>query len=199
VLQATGLGKRYGSRWIFRGISFQLQKGDRLAILGSNGTGKSTLLRCLAGLLTANEGTVELPEGDHRITLGMAAIEMALYPALSCAEHLKLTADLRGCPDRTEELLQRVGLSQARNLFANQLSTGMKSRLRLAIALQADPLVLLLDEPGAAMDEAGKALLDGIVEEQSQRGVLVFATNDPSERRHATHELALEHTGVGLA
>lgn len=198
MLEAGGLGKRYGSRWIFRGISFQLQKGDRLAILGSNGTGKSTLLRCLAGLLTPNEGKISVPEGDRRKILSMAAIEMALYPVLSCAEHLKLTADLRGCEDRTDELLTRVGLRQAHDLFASQLSTGMKSRLRLAMALQADPLVLLLDEPGAAMDEAGKALLDGIVEEQSKRGVLIFATNDPTERRHATHELALEHTGGKL-
>ena len=195
MLEASGLGKRYGARWIFRGISFQLNKGDRLAVLGSNGTGKSTLLRCLAGLLTPSEGKIAMPQGDLRKILSMAAIEMALYPALSVAEHLQLTADLRGCEDRTDELLTRVGLRQAHNLYASQLSTGMKSRLRLAMALQSDPLVLLLDEPGAAMDEAGKALLDGIVEEQSQRGVLIYATNDPSERRHATHELALEHTG----
>jgi ABC-type multidrug transport system ATPase subunit len=194
VLEANGLGKRYGSRWIFRNISFQLQKGDRLAILGSNGTGKSTLLRCVAGLLTPNEGKLKMPEGDPRTTLGMAAIEMALYPALSCREHLSLTADLRGCDDRCDELLARVGLSHAAGLYSSQLSTGMKSRLRLAMAIQAEPLVLLLDEPGAAMDEAGKSLLDGIVEEQAGRGVLIYATNDPLERRHATYELALEHT-----
>ena len=195
MLEASGLGKRYGSRWIFRGISFQLQKGDRLAVLGLNGTGKSTLLRCLAGLLSPNEGSISLPLGDHRKTLSMAAIEMALYPALSCAEHLQLAGDLRGCDARVDELLSRVGLSQASRLYASQLSTGMRSRLRLALALQPEPLVLLLDEPGAAMDEAGKSLIDGIVEEQAGRGVLIYATNDPSERRHATHELALEHTG----
>jgi len=194
MIEASGLGKRYGARWIFRGISFSLEPGQRLAILGSNGTGKSTLLRCLAGLLQPNEGSVVLPSGDSRRGISMAAIEMALYPAMSCAEHLQLTADLRGCAARADELLERVGLSHARNLWASQLSTGMKSRLRLAMALQPSPLVLLLDEPGAAMDEAGKALLDGIVDEQSQRGVLIYATNDPSERRHATHELALEKT-----
>lgn len=199
MLEVSGLGKRYGSRWIFRGISFSLERGDRLAILGSNGTGKSTLLRCLAGLLSANEGEIRMPEGDRRRTLAMAAIEMALYPALSCVEHLRLTADLRGCNERSEELLGRVGLLPAADLASSRLSTGMKSRLRLAMALQGEPLVLLLDEPGAAMDEAGKALLDGIVEEQSARGVLVYATNDPAERRHATHELALEHTGAPRA
>jgi ABC-type multidrug transport system ATPase subunit len=71
----------------------------------------------------------------------------------------------------------------------------MKSRLRLCLAIQARPLVLLLDEPGAAMDEKGRALLDVIVEEQTQRGAIVYATNDPAERRLATLELALENTG----
>ena len=192
MLEASGLGKRFGSRWIFRGISFKLQQGDRLVVLGPNGTGKTTLLRCVAGLLSPNEGSLNLPQGDLRLSLGMAAIEMALYPALSCAEHLRLTADLRGCEDRTDELLTRVGLRTAHNVHASQLSTGMKSRLRLAIALQSDPVLLLLDEPGAAMDVEGKALIDGIVEEQSKRGVLIYATNDASERRHATHELLLE-------
>jgi len=196
MLEATGLGKRYGSRWIFRNLGFQLKTGDRLAILGSNGTGKSTLLKCIAGLLSPNEGKISLPKGDPRTALAMAAIEMALYPALTCAEHLKLAADLRGCEHRTDELLTRVGLQQATKMRSSQLSTGMKSRLRLAMALQPNPLVLLLDEPGAAMDEAGKSLLEGIVREQSQRGVLVFATNDPDEHRFATHELMLEHTGV---
>jgi heme exporter protein A len=196
MLEASGLGKRYGSRWVFRRISFQLKQGHRLAILGSNGSGKSTLLRCIAGLLSPNEGTIRLPKGDRRTSLAMAAIEMALYPALTCAEHLALTADLRGCDARSDELLSRVGLTQAANQRSNQLSTGMKSRLRLAMALQPNPLVLLLDEPGAAMDEAGKSLLEGIVREQSSRGVLIYATNDPEEHRFASHELSLEHTGA---
>lgn len=194
MLEAHDLGKRFGSRWVFRGISFQLQKGDRLAVLGSNGTGKSTLLRCLSGLLTPTEGSIRLPDGDARRTLGMAALEMALYPSLTCTEHLDLAADLRGCASRAEELLARVGLSHAAALRASQLSTGMKSRLRMALSIQPEPLVLLLDEPGAALDEAGKSLLDEIVEEQTNRGVLVFATNDSSERRLATFELPLQLT-----
>lgn len=198
VLEVTNLGKRFGGRWVFRGISFQLTKGDRLAVLGSNGSGKSTLLRCIAGLLKPTEGTAVLPEGDSRIVLSLAALEMALYPSLTCEEHLRLAADLRGCEDRAAELLGRVGLSQAADLRASQLSTGMKSRLRMALAIQPGPVVLLLDEPGAALDEAGKALLDGIVAEQSERGVLVFATNDADERRLASLELALESSGVGV-
>jgi ABC-type multidrug transport system ATPase subunit len=167
--------------------------------MGPNGTGKSTLLRCIAGLLVATEGTVRLPEGDSRRVMALSALEMALYPALTCSEHLCLAADLRGCGPRDAELLKRVGLESAANLRANQLSTGMKSRLKLALAIQPSPLLLLLDEPGAALDESGRSLLDSIVAEQAERGVVLFATNDPSERRLANLELPLEHTGAAVA
>lgn len=191
VLKVEGLGKRYGRRWIFRSLSFQLGHGDRLVIVGRNGAGKSTLLRTLAGLLVPSEGKVTLPEGDSRLTLGLSGLEQALYPQLTVAEHLRLAADLRGCDDRTDELLDQIGLDYARDYPAGQLSTGMKARLKLALATQARPQVLLLDEPGAGLDEHGRALVETIAREQRQRGCLVMATNDSAERRLAELELEL--------
>lgn len=191
MLKVERLGKRYGDRWIFRNLSFELKRGDRLVIVGRNGAGKSTLLRTLAGLLMPSEGKLVLPEGDSRLTLGLSALEQALYPQLTVAEHLRLTADLRGCDDRTEELLDRIGLDYARDYPASQLSTGMKARLKMALAVQARPSVLLLDEPGAGLDEHGRALVESIANEQRERGCLVMATNDPLERRLAEFELEL--------
>ncbi len=192
-MRVEGLGKRYGRRWLFRDVSFELQAGQRLAILGQNGSGKSTLLRLLAGLLSPTEGRVVPPDGDPRTTLGYAALEMALYSSLTVVEHLRLAADLRGCDARSDELLDMVGLTYARELSAGQLSTGMKARLKLAMAIQPRPAVLLLDEPSAALDEQGRALVAQIAQEQTARGALVVATNDPQERSLATHELALEN------
>ena len=191
-MRVEGLGKRYGRRWLFRDLTFDVERGQRLAILGHNGSGKSTLLRLLAGLLAPTEGRVMPPQGDARLTLGYAALEMALYGPLTVEEHLTLSARLRGCAARTDELLEEVGLGYARALPAGQLSTGMKGRLKLAMAVQARPALLLLDEPGAALDEAGRALVGRIAEAQTARGALVVATNDPQERRLATHELALD-------
>ncbi len=191
-MRVESLGKRYGRRWLFRDVTFDLEKGQRLAILGDNGSGKSTFLRLLAGLLTPTEGRVVPPEGDPRARLGYAALEMALYAPLTVDEHLALAADLRGCESRADELLDMVGLDHARSLPAAQLSTGMKARLKLAMAVQTRPTVLLLDEPGAALDEKGRALVARIAEEQTQRGTLVVATNDPIERELATHEIVLE-------
>ena len=173
-------------------MTFDLEKGDRLAILGHNGSGKSTLLRLLAGLLSPSEGKVAPPEGDPRTALGYAALEMALYASLTVEEHLRLAARLRGCDPRADELLESVNLAYARSLPAGQLSTGMKARLKLAMAVQPRPAVLLLDEPGAALDEEGKEIVRKLADEQTQRGALVVATNDPQERRLATHELVLD-------
>lgn len=193
MLVVEGLGKRYGDRWIFRGLSFQLNQGDRLVVVGQNGAGKSTLLRTIAGLSGATEGKLRLPAGDARLTVGLSALDQALYPHLSFVEHLDLVADLRGCPPRREELIERMGLNKSKSLPTSQLSTGMRARVRLALAIQADPKLLILDEPGASLDEAGRKLVDEVVEEQAQRGCVILATNDPQERRLANCELELVH------
>jgi ABC-type multidrug transport system ATPase subunit len=159
-------------------------------VLGPNGAGKSTLLRAISGLLRPSEGRATI-EGDTRLTLGVSSIEMSLYPSLTIVEHLELAAKLRGCHSRTDELIERVGLDHARDLPSAKLSTGMRARVKLAMAIQARPKLLILDEPGAALDERGRSLVAGIAEEQLTRGALLLATNDPLERRLATHELVL--------
>ncbi len=191
LLWANQLGKRFGSAWIFRGIEFQLKRGDGLMIVGRNGAGKTTLLKVLAGLATPEEGKVHFSGPEPRCDLAMAALDQSLYPMLSIREHLELFGKLRGCPPRTDELLGRIGLEFAADRYASRLSTGMKNRLKLALAIQPKPDVLLLDEPGAALDEAGKELVAGICGEQKVRGALIVATNDPGEKRFGTHELEL--------
>lgn len=191
MVSVSNLGKRYGRRWLFRALEFEVQPGDRLAIVGRNGAGKSTLLKIVAGLIQPSEGKIRGLEGDTRRSLGYSALEMALYPSLTVREHLELTGELRECPPEVETLLENVGLAYAVNQLVSELSTGMRARLKLAIAVQSSPSLLLLDEPSAGLDEAGRQLVERIVEEQSQRGAVIFATNDPLERRFATHELEI--------
>lgn len=191
MLAVENLGKRFGGRTIFRNLTFALQKGDALIVQGRNGSGKSTLLKIIAGLLAPSEGKVHLPPGDHRNTLGLSALDLAVYPHLTVEEHLLLCAELRGCEPNADTLIERVGLAEHRKQFAGKLSTGLRNRLKLALALQPEPLVLLLDEPGASLDAAGRANLDIVAKEQRTRGVLVVATNDPDERRLGSYELSL--------
>jgi heme exporter protein A len=191
VLAVNGLGKRYGDRWLFRNLTFTLNRGDALIVLGRNGAGKSTLLKALAGLLVPSEGKIEVDVPDTRTGLSLSALEMSLYPSLTLREHLRLAADLRACEAREDELLTRIGLTHAAALAASKISTGMKARLKLALAIQPNPSVLILDEPGAGMDDAGKELVQAICEEQIARGVLILATNDQREKALGTLELEL--------
>jgi len=188
---ASNLGKRFGHRWLFRGLQFEISPGDSLVILGKNGSGKSTLLKLIASVIPPSEGEVRYAFESLRNDIGYAALDMALYPQLTVGEHLVFTGSCRGCPDRCEELLETVGLAYAIKTPASQLSSGMKARLKLAMALQPRPKLLLLDEPGASLDAEGRELVGQVCREQVKTGCLVIATNEPQERLYATHELQL--------
>ena len=185
------VGKRFGGRWILRGLEFDLAAGQSLVVLGKNGSGKSTLLKLLASLLPPSEGEVRYAFPSLRTDIGYASVDLALYPQLTAREHLSFCGRVRGCSDRADELLDFVGLAHAKTTAASQLSSGMKARLKLAIALQPKPKLLLLDEPGATLDAEGRELIGRVTESQLQAGCLVIATNEPQERSHATHELQL--------
>ncbi len=172
---------------MFRGIEFCLPAGEALVVTGANGAGKSTLLRILAGLEVASAGEVV-----HHAHLGYVSPELSLYSQLTGIEHLEFARNLRGLPANSDEtLLESVGLSDAQNVRVSAYSTGMKARLRLALAIQCEPGILLLDEPGASLDEEGRSLVERVLDEQRSRGVVVLATNDPAERRFGDCELKL--------
>lgn len=165
--------------------------GQVLAVIGPNGCGKSTLLKVVAGIHSATEGSVHGFPGDPRLVMGYAGLDLAMYPGLTGDEHLKLAGTLRGVEDRSEELLARVRLSDTAGKPVGQYSSGMRARLKLALAIQARPPILLLDEPSASLDAPGRALVESIILEQRERGIVLLATNDPAEKEWATHELAL--------
>lgn len=191
VIHCEKLGKRYGRQWLFRYVELQLNAGDTVVVLGPNGSGKSTLLKVIAGVVPPTEGKCH--RGDNaRNTLGYAALDQPVYPVLTVAEHLELAAKLRSCPARTDELLEEVELTYAANVPGRHLSTGMRARLKFALAVQANPTTILLDEPSAGLDERGRELISRIIESRRATTAFIIATNDPQERRFATHELALD-------
>jgi len=184
------LGKRFANNWVFRGLTFDLNPGDALIVLGANGSGKSTLLKIVAGLLSPTEGSIQTTKDDPRTSVGLSALDMQTYAHLTVEEHIMLAAQLRGITGDAS-LLSKVGLSERKHQFAMELSSGMRARLKLGLAIQAKPKLLLLDEPGAGLDESGRNMLEQICHEQRERGCLLLATNDPNERRLRTLELNL--------
>lgn len=180
---------RFGPRRLFDGLSVAVEPGAPLAVVGANGSGKSTLLLLFAGLLAPTGGAVRLEVGDEPVdprevprTVGYVAPALDLYEALSARETLAFLARARSLPDgsdRAVAVLGRVGLGGRMDDPVAAFSTGMRQRLRIATALLHDPPVLLLDEPGATLDAAGRDLTASLVADPSR--VVVLATNDPVE------------------
>lgn len=186
MIRCSGLSKRYGARWAVRRVEFQLSFGECLLVTGPNGAGKTTLLRLLARLESPTEGEVTI-SGD----VGFSSPDLALYPNLTAREHLRLAAELRRVEPQENSLLQRVGLQDHADKLTGAYSTGMRSRLRLALAIQHQPSILLLDEPTATLDEQGRAVVHEIIEEQRGRGCIVLATNAETDRSFGDWEVRL--------
>lgn len=191
-LQIKALGKRYGGRRILSKLDLTVSGGEIVGVFGVNGSGKSTLLRCIAGLTRPSLGTVTLTingtqytTADHlRKNVGYVAPELSLYPELSVRENLVFFAAVTSRPSiPIDGLIERVGLSKRADDPIGTFSSGMRQRVRLALACLHRPAILLLDEPGLALDEAGQAIVLSMIDEQHQRGgIVILATNDQRER-----------------
>jgi heme exporter protein A len=193
-LRLDNVSKRFGARAVLRNVCAEVRTGEALVITGHNGSGKSTLLAVIAGLLRPDAGTVrlledgaEVPADAHRRYRSLVAPDLTLYGELTALENLEFFARVRSLawsPAEAEALLARVGLAGRGRDLAGTFSSGMRVRLKYAVALQPEPRALLLDEPTAMLDVGGAEVVEGIIAEQRRRGVLVLATNDPSETRH---------------
>jgi heme exporter protein A len=174
-----------GGREVFAGLDFRAISGDAVAVVGRNGSGKTSLLRLIAGLLIPAGGTIALDGGDAELTLPEQCHYLghrdALKPALSVAENLTFWADFLG-GERFDagESLATVGLDHAADLPAAFLSAGQRRRLSLARLLTVRRPVWLLDEPTTALDVAGQAMFSGLMREHlSGGGLIVAATHAP--------------------
>ncbi len=153
---------------LFSDVSFE-HEGGSLAISGSNGSGKSTFLKCLTGLLRPSGGNIQwenngkvLAKKELNNKLGYAAPYINLYDELSCRENLAFLSKVRhesADKERIDYWIQRVELQHVADQPFGKLSTGQQQRLRLAATLFHGPDVLLLDEPGSNLDEAGRTLI----------------------------------------
>ena len=179
-LLGSGLRCVRGGREIFSTLDFEASGGEALAVTGRNGSGKTSLLRLIAGLLAISGGSVTLEGGDAELTLPEQAHYLghrdALKPALSVMENLGFWRDfLGGEAFDSAESLAVVGLDHAGHLPAAYLSAGQRRRLSLARLIAVRRPVWLLDEPTAALDVAGQSLLSGLMRDHLGRGGLVVA------------------------
>jgi len=171
AIDVSGLGKRFGLRWVLRGVSFDVRCGEAVGLLGPNGSGKSTVLRILGTLLTPNAGTgfvngLDIVRDASRVRgqVGYLAHTPGLYDDLTARENLRFAADMLGASSTAVEgSLERVGLAHVAGERVRGFSAGMQRRLALARLILRSPRVLLLDEPYSNLDAEGVELMNSIL------------------------------------
>jgi heme exporter protein A len=184
-LSGSGVRCVRGGREVFSGLDFEASSGQALAIIGANGSGKTSLLRMIAGLLAVAGGAIGLDGGETELTLPEQAHYLghrdALKPALSVVENLSFWRDfLGGEASDARQSLAAVGLDHAVHLPAAYLSAGQRRRLSIARLLTVRRPIWLLDEPTNALDVAGQSLFAGLMTDHLARGgLIVAATHAP--------------------
>jgi heme exporter protein A len=178
AIDVRGLGKRFGGRWVLRGVTFAVGRGEAVGLLGANGSGKSTILRVLSTLLRANAGSAAIDGLDVadqaaavRGRIGYLAHDAGLYDDLTARENLLFAADMLGVAHAgVDDQLERVGLGSVAGERVRGFSAGMQRRLALARLLLRSPRVLLLDEPYSNLDAPGVALMNAFVRDVLDAG-----------------------------
>ena len=193
VLEASGLVKRFGDREALKEVSLSAAAGELVAVIGPNGAGKTTLLSILAGIQSADAGSVSHGPGE----IGWVPQQPALYSKLTVAENLRLFARLEGCPDvegAVAAMLEQTQLADRAGDQVAVLSGGNRQRVNVAIGLIADPPVLVLDEPSASLDPGQRERLWEFVARLAKagRGVIFSTHNVDEAQRYADRVIVLD-------
>lgn len=176
MISVTNICKHYKKKNVLNGASFSADKGDCICIVGENGTGKSTLLSIIAGIIKADDGTIDFKDDT---VIGYVPQENPLIPELSVKDNLRLWY---GKDLSDVSIIDEIGLANDLNTVVSKLSGGMKKRLSIAIAMSKNPNLLLLDEPSAALDLPCKQLIrEYLVTFCKKGGTVIIATHDEME------------------
>ena len=204
MIRVENVSKSFGSKKALHQISFEIKEGEIFGFLGPSGSGKTTMINVLTGQLAADQGeTVLLGKNSQDLTsndleqIGIVSDGSGFYEKMSLYKNLLIYAKLYGLKsDRVNQVLQQVGLADAKDIIAEKLSTGMKQRMFLARALLNAPKILFLDEPTSGLDPTTSKMIHTLLQELKQAGTTIFlTTHDMSEATLLCDRLSLLNKG----
>jgi len=209
AIDVAGLNKSFGDKHVVQDFSIQVEEGRICGFLGPNGSGKTTTLRMLCGLLTPDSGSgtclgfdiIRQADQIKRRT-GYMTQRFSLYEDLTIAENLQFTARVYGLDRRAERVdaaLERLGLTARRNQLAGSLSGGWKQRLALASATLHEPKLLLLDEPTAGVDPKARRTFWDEIHVLAAEGLTVLVSTHYMDEAERCHEIAYISYGKLIA
>lgn len=208
VIDVSGVTKCFGPLKAVDGVSFQIRRGQCVALLGANGAGKTTLIEMIEGLQQPNSGSITVlgrswKEGRKEIysRIGITFQETRFFEKQTAEEILHLFGSFHGLPrERTAEILAQIGLTEKRRTYTGQLSGGQRQRLAIGVALLHDPDLLLLDEPTTGLDPNARREVWRILLELKARGrTLVLTTHYMEEAQSLCDEILIMDCGRILA
>jgi ABC-2 type transport system ATP-binding protein len=208
MIEAEGLGKQFNDFWAVDGVSFNIQPGEVLALLGQNGAGKTTTVRMLNAVLAPTRGWARVAGYDVvreaekvRSLVGVLTEQHGIYARMNAVEYLEFFGKVYGLGGpglraRIDFLLENFGLSFAAKRRTGEYSKGMRQKLALARALIHEPPVLLLDEPTSAMDpESARLVRDHITDLRSSKRSIIICTHNLVEAETLADKIAIIYHG----
>lgn len=203
-LEVRNLKKSFGEKEVLHGISFSIESGKALGLLGRNGAGKTTTIRILMDVFKANEGSItlngkEFCPKDYQI--GYLPEERGLYPKKGVQEQILYLAALRGLDSRTAKKqtsywLNRLGVEEYAGKKLETLSKGNQQKVQLAQTLVCDPDIIILDEPFSGLDPVNSQVLKDVIRERIQAGKLViFSSHQMSYVEEFCEDIVLLNHG----
>ncbi len=201
TIQVQNASKRFHHEWIFKNLNLDLSAGDSIAITGGNGSGKSTLLKCLSGAIPLTSGAIQYQSGTTQIveeqwfrSLALATPYLELPEEFTLSEVLSFHFQFKNPLQQRSnaEILEVLGLEKHKSKTLSQFSSGMKQRVKLALAIFSEVPFLLLDEPTSNLDKQGVTWYLDLIQQFSPNRIVMICSNDPREYDFCEKKIAME-------